>query len=66
MIRPTWRSLAALEPLDLAPDQAGGRAGVLGVGVPRAPGELGWDIDVALGHEEGVGQARIVWDRMQA
>ena len=53
----------ALEPLDLAADQAGGRAGVLGVGIPRAPGQLGGGIPVPVGNEEGlVGHAR---DRMR-
>ena len=62
MTRPTdgRRACAVVlgaDALDLAPEQAGRRAGVLRVGVPRPPGQLGGSEPVAVGLEEGVRQA---------
>ena len=58
MILPTCRSPSAFEPLDLAADQGGGRPGVLGVGIPRPPGQLGGDVGIPLGNEECLRHAR--------
>ena len=52
---------STVEPLDLACHECRGRAGVLGVGVPGAAGQLRGKVEIPIDPEEGVGHARIVW-----